>query len=1237
MYYPLNVTVLATSFPLQLRNGVFQGTAVLQDVEAGHLANLMTAQQLSSCHLQFTNKLRLSSGPVLSGATPVFSQGPQLCNPVGFSVAYLKALEDFNALQYDFTYSFFATTAFAGALTLQHPSYSACLTLSDSMLLQDTQQLAAPPDCTDPYNSCCPGALPVSFLYQPCDLKESVLTIFKANDTLIEETCSGADANQCMIALADELGSTKTFATGQPIDKCRGNAGVASATFRTVVTYLNACKDSVLGPLSLGISCFDDSDCALLPGTACMFSSAHSRPQQGFEQGYCWAPAAVIDQLLFQCFFTQMPQFLLSTTALALGFVPTDPAFPSTLFAIWSAPGCGNVFPEEYTSFASSVYHYVTPDASCVPSESCPVGIECFDLACRLPYACSYPFSNCQHAFEPQLVTTNIQPVCEDHFRCNALSLGGSPIDCTSADCPAVCPAGAQFCGHCLASTGECLQMPGSTPAQCPAQACLLPVLNQLTPLGQCQAGQGFCSIPDSFGSHLSTEPECSQRALCTYGPGTSPFTGGFCLGAPSGSAVSCPGSLATPVGCVKIDPVTLQLQVAQANCHGPDPNFPHRNLTWIPIIQSEAGCLANPALSLCFLPFQNQPFFYPNELCDSLGGAMRPVFTWVTGRFRASQVVDLQTIAKQPQPRALWSPFRLQIPTVLTSLSYFGSLSNSVELLSQTLCRQFGAGTTAAFVASCQCVDPITNPAEAALCAPNTEVSTKVASNNAGVGLVCAGMSSVIDFSPVLMFTNLDTTVTTPRDPTSAVVAASITYYSTTIFDIERSRSRATDFYVARQDTEIPPRAVLNSNGNVVGQILSNGIVISDQFFGSQITIGNCTVCISLRPDFVQQILDNPELAIYVSKFQIGVIDADFHNVYPIANPVSSLLYLPGTSPNGTGYDSLRLISAVCNDYEHVPIGVSLVAISTISDPQQVDNGFSAEQDRWIIATGCFYLVPIAFLLLPLMIYLPISRGREGINLNYWCLVSISIFFLLRAVLLFCIAEGNIATDTVGEFALSAFASLALYFSLSLAGFCLYRLMSSLTSNKAVHLGMDRATILTVGGWNLGLLLILVAFLIAVGATDNNDLGISQTYITCYGRVTDHQEFWSTRRIIRFTFSALMTFATLLLSLFLFYLISVLRRANSNPAVLRLIGSNIIAATALLVHSVIALILLATDYNSFAFEIAMLWITEIVPFSAYVVLTTYSMQRQLFGSLTMSTTVGSRRLSTRKESRSGL
>ncbi|MDP2436922.1 MAG: hypothetical protein Q8P67_14320 [archaeon] len=29
-------------------------------------------------------------------------------------------------------------------------------------------------------------------------------------------------------------------------------------------------------------------------------------------------------------------------------------------------------------------------------------------------------------------------------------------------------------------------------------------------------------------------------------------------------------------------------------------------------------------------------------------------------------------------------------------------------------------------------------------------------------------------------------------------------------------------------------------------------------------------------------------ELAIYVSKFQIGVIDADFHSVYPIANPVS-------------------------------------------------------------------------------------------------------------------------------------------------------------------------------------------------------------------------------------------------------------------------------------------------------------------------------------------------------------
>ena len=79
------------------------------------------------------------------------------------------------------------------------------------------------------------------------------------------------------------------------------------------------------------------------------------------------------------------------------------------------------------------------------------------------------------------------------------------------------------------------------TPSQCPAQACLLPVLNQLTPLGQCQAGQGFCSIPDSFGSHLSTEAECSKRAFCTNGASTSPFPGGFCLGTPYGNAVSCP------------------------------------------------------------------------------------------------------------------------------------------------------------------------------------------------------------------------------------------------------------------------------------------------------------------------------------------------------------------------------------------------------------------------------------------------------------------------------------------------------------------------------------------------------------------------------------------------------------------------------------------------------------------------------------------------------------------------
>jgi glucan phosphoethanolaminetransferase (alkaline phosphatase superfamily) len=151
------------------------------------------------------------------------------------------------------------------------------------------------------------------------------------------------------------------------------------------------------------------------------------------------------------------------------------------------------------------------------------------------------------------------------------------------------------------------------------------------------------------------------------------------------------------------------------------------------------------------------------------------------------------------------------------------------------------------------------------------------------------------------------------------------------------------------------------------------------------------------------------------------------------------------------------------------------------------------------------------------------------------------------------------------------------------------------------------------------------------VAATGTDQSGLSTTTISCLGLLQTSQDFWSTRRIIRMTFSAIITLATLLLSGFLFYLIFMLSRSEPNPFILRLTLSVLIAAIALLCHSIIALILLSTDYNNFAFEIAMLWITEIIPYSLYVLLTSWTMTRRLLASLNESLSSSSRRSGSRR------
>lgn len=309
-----------------------------------------------------------------------------------------------------------------------------------------------------------------------------------------------------------------------------------------------------------------------------------------------------------------------------------------------------------------------------------------------------------------------------------------------------------------------------------------------------------------------------------------------------------------------------------------------------------------------------------------------------------------------------------------------------------------------------------------------------------------------------------------------------------------------------------------------------------------------------------------------------------------------------------------LTTVIQVCMTVEELALGAEKAPklVLVLIDPEQSEqNGFTAAETVWLYVTAALYLAPavLVLVLTPFM-----YRLKRQLTLLHSASLILCVFLIFRTTLLLCLAAGAMAASSTAEFALADVAvwcevaavtlfSLQLWLILQQSG--RLRPIQQLTHNSMMLL-------LFVLG-NTLLLLIFVAFIVAYDATGNVDSGISSPITTCLGRIPTEQQFWTTRRIVRFTFELLLVVIAFGLGAWIVSLIAKLWGHSGQP-IQEIAVLTLAVAILMLSHAIIAAIMLATGYNSFVFGLIMLYATELIPVTVFLCFTLWR-YRQLLSS----------------------
>jgi hypothetical protein len=87
----------------------------------------------------------------------------------------------------------------------------------------------------------------------------------------------------------------------------------------------------------------------------------------------------------------------------------------------------------------------------------------------------------------------------------------------------------------------------------------------------------------------------------------------------------------------------------------------------------------------------------------------------------------------------------------------------------------------------------------------------------------------------------------------------------------------------------------------------------------------------------------------------------------------------------------------------------------------------------------------------------------------------------------------------------------------------------------------------------------------------------------------------------------AVMALCLACLLVWLAFTLHTIDSAHLHSTIIRMIASTSIGAFAMVAHCIISVILLATEYNNYAFGLVMLYVTELIPITLIIALLSYT------------------------------
>lgn len=1214
-----------------------------------------TLDQIPSCRIDFLNMIYDPvQSRLLRGQTDYLKRRESICSPNQLAEMQDKFNRELTTLSGLGAQSgdnvSLQTQAFKIDLLGLDQRWSNCTELMGTYSTATTITLGTPVQTPcSMWDACCPTASSgVNGLYDYClDTSYSELNVNVPLADAINANCSNA---ACISQLITEAGLSMQYVSGEPIDKCAANANLASTFNNAVIDYVDSCRRRYTGEFGSGIECTTVADC---PGadTGRVVCSPFQRNAalsswDGIARRTCQTDSAFYDELVFDCLVKEIPPLLETPLRSVLKIPREEPFTGATARALlWdaiSAPGCSSTVPTDSLAFTEHYYLLNTDDSNCITRDGCPLGLTCPDVNCFLPFMCQSPWRSC--SYEWTVDTTNTVPTndtCALQYQCNVVEAPadassstpvGTVITCNSdSDCHAACGMSSSqpnFCGYCDADLQLCFELTDVTSeSDCLAvgTACYLPGVGQLQ---QCTTSDtlGSCDILAGQPATVSSSDACTSRTICSYHPGTRPIVGGYCQTLISYLWPACTSSVTTATGCSQVSPSTGQLLITEEYCRNTlQPLYPLTFEQWIDQVDTLEACVDADAFQICFIEGA-LPTLFNSSTCQAVGGTRRSPYTFRTGNYTASQTVS---VSWQPRGYTSTGNYSTRLSYARMNDLWASTLDQYTVLdtISVAECRFFSPATTATSALACSCQppdSPTLDETHSTMCQRLSDSSTsRPPATLASVTAVCRDVGGTL-LAPPAMLVLPDTNF--QFGPSSlSCLSLNISYISAAKFSTARQRIRSTSFFVNRQDEDIPPLAVFNSAGVVVGKILSDGVKLSSNPSHQQ--LHNVTLCIQVRSDFVEQIIAGNSSQ-YVKRFAIGIATERFEQINPLTADVTleyfvdpSYGYNDSSASQSTAYDVLQKTRYVCHSFDVLKTtSYPLFAITIQDDINADQNGFSSDEESWMFATGAVYLAALLIYAPCLVITIKrlIGREPEAIRINTLSATILITFFVLRGALLIGLGTGAVLSNTTSEFALSQFAIWAEFTAIALVTIFLYVLLArSAKLQKTATL--NRSTVIMCVFFSGLLLAILVAFLIAYAEAPLDD-GISNTLVSCYGRIVDGETFWTTRRILRFTYAIVVALFSIVLAIFLCHLMKKMNRdtAVGQDALLVFNVIAVVATFALFAHSIIAIALVASGYNSFGFGLAMLWVTEIVPYSIFMIAITSAILRDFGRALSM-------------------